>query len=173
MPKSNYGFKGEGGQSLSAAVTNGATVQTQDYPYFVQLSAVTASTTYPAMAADPGSQTALFSTPNTLWTTLFGATTSSSGYVGTPYSASFSGFDGPADITVAVIGTLRITGTVSGDDVFSLTYMGSGTQIAGVGDYNGYSGTSVNWTVTNASGPYRLLGGNVAATNLTIWLVPN
>jgi hypothetical protein len=172
MAKPNFGFKGDG-ITATNAMAAGATVTTGTYVYLTQLSAVTPSTTYPPMASDPGAQTALFSSPNALWTSVFGATTSSSGYAATPYVGTSSSWSGVADITVAVMGTLRITGTLSADDQFSLTYLGSNAQVNSVGDYNGFSNQAINWTVSNASGPYRLNGSNVLSSNLTIWLVPS
>jgi len=172
MAKPNFGFKGDG-ITAANAMAAGASVTAGTYVYLTQLSAITPSTTYPPMASDPGSQSALFSSPSTQWTSLFGATTSTSGTASSPYSASFSGIDFSSCTISVALGTLRVTGTASGDTTFAVIADGSNAVLAAVGDYNGFDTTAINWTITGVNGSIRLDGSQIAASGLNIWLIPN
>lgn len=122
--------------------------------------------------ATPSGGTANFKSPTTAWTSLFGATTSTSGGVSTPYAANVTNFDftNAATVTTARSGTLRVTATVTSDSAFQL--LTGYTVLGDVGDSSGNSGATANFSVSVLTDTIIFIDCQFATiSNLRIWLV--
>jgi hypothetical protein len=108
-----------------------------------------------------------FYNPDAEFIARFGSVSGTSGSAGSKLSGSFSGWDGPATVYAANAGTLRITGTISGDGPFTV----SGTQ--GPGDSYGFSDLAVDFSLAVNAGQELVLSGSYMEGNLQMWLVRN
>jgi hypothetical protein len=114
-----------------------------------------------------------FKSPTASWTSIFGATTSTSGGAATPYAASVSGFtfEGTETVTAARSGTLRVTGTVTADDAFILN-LNSAFGGFSAGDNNGTVSAAINFSVSVNNGYVISFScSNATISNLRVWLV--
>lgn len=113
-----------------------------------------------------------FNTPDTAFTALFGTLSATSGSAASKLSATFAGFGGPVNCYTTNTGTLRITGTLTGDDAMRVTV--NGADYYGPGGSNGYSNEAVSITVSSVFfGSAVSISGSYLKGPIQMWLVPN
>lgn len=111
----------------------------------------------------------IFNNPDAAFTSIFGSVSATSGSASWKLSTSLNGWDGPATVRVSNAGTLRITGTLSGDDVLVVSnYLNNAAY--GPGDSNGYTNQSVNMSIAVTAGDVITMSGSYLDGTLQMWI---